>query len=522
MNTKHQSTTFAALNIRERAMSQIPVGITEFLSALFSALRRGLLALAILLLHLSLMEAQSPPGFGLAFLPEITVATNVATANSDYTTPGRPGVGCDGTNYLVVSCRFDSAPLGLFGVRVSARGTVLNSFFITAANQFANPSVAFDGTNFLVVFQRGGGIYGIRVSPGGQPLDGPDGFSISTDSSNWGANAVFDGLNYLVVWDKYSTNYDIYGARVTPRGQVLGEFPIFTAAGEQVFSAVAFAGSNSLVVWRDTRNGSGPSSTTDIYGTRVSPQGVVLDPTGIPICTAPEVQAEPAVAFDRQNYFVVWDDGRRQDGLLHIIGARVSPAGVLLDGPADSGGIVINESPVSKSYPRLAFDGRDLLVTWWVNSYWPPSGIFGARVSQAGQLVDGLAAGSGIQIAAPDCFPCRLALPNLACNGQSALVPFLLNSEAYGQAKSVLARLIVPQPTITQIQITQGNPADLTLLVGSRNGQRFSIETSTDPVGSAVWDIVATNLVGDGGIQTVPLPNAVVGPVGFFRLRVDY
>src|SRR5689334_16013593 len=49
-----------------------------------------------------------------------------------------------------------------------------------------------------------------------------------------------------------------------------------------------------LVVWRDSRNG----TVGDIYAARVSAAGVVLDPTGIPVCAADGEQDKPAVAFD--------------------------------------------------------------------------------------------------------------------------------------------------------------------------------------------------------------------------------
>ena len=93
------------------------------------------LLLGVLLL-ISLRAGALPPS-DLAILPAMTLATNVAVANSDFYTPGLPGVASDGTNYLVVSCRFDSPPLGLFGVLLSPRGDILNSFFITTAGQFA-------------------------------------------------------------------------------------------------------------------------------------------------------------------------------------------------------------------------------------------------------------------------------------------------------------------------------------------------------------------------------------------------
>ena len=63
-----------------------------------------------------------------------------------------------------------------------------------------------------------------------------------------------------------------------------------------------------LVVWADDRaNGLRGS---DIYGARVLFDGGVLDPTGFPICTAPEDQGWPAVAYSNGAFTVAWSDAR--------------------------------------------------------------------------------------------------------------------------------------------------------------------------------------------------------------------
>jgi len=106
------------------------------------------------------------------------------------------------------------------------------------------PAVSFDGTNFLVVWQDWRsdyrGIYGARVTLAGAVLD-PVGISISTVVEDQSHPAIsFDGTNYLVVWqDLRSGDYDIYGARVSPAGTVLDDFPVVTQEGNQSPSAVA-------------------------------------------------------------------------------------------------------------------------------------------------------------------------------------------------------------------------------------------------------------------------------------------
>ena len=103
-------------------------------------------------------------------------------------------------------------------------------------------------------------------------------------------------------------------------------------AGDQFSPAVAFDGTNYLVVWEDAR-----WAAHDIYGARVSRGGTVLDPTGSRSRPRRDDQRVPSVAFDGTNYLVAWQDGR-VGTTYDIYGARVSPAGTVLD----PGGIPIS------------------------------------------------------------------------------------------------------------------------------------------------------------------------------------
>jgi hypothetical protein len=294
-----------------------------------------------------------------------------------------PAVAFDGTNFLVVwQDTRSGVDNDIYGARVTQAGVVLDSAGIaisTAAGYKESPVVAFDGTNFLVVWTNGGDIYGARVTQAGLVLD-PSGIAISTAAYGRYSPAVaFDRTNSLVVWEdsRSGVDYDIYGARVTPAGVVLDSagIAISTAAGYQESPVVAFDGANFLVVWQDFRS----ADTSDIYGARVTQAGVVLDPSGIAISTAAYSQFFPAVGFDGANFLVVWQDTRNGGGYLSdIYGARVTPAGVVLD-PA---GIPISTAVSSQGTPALAFDGTNYLVVWTVDD------IYGARVTPAGVVLD--------------------------------------------------------------------------------------------------------------------------------------
>jgi len=328
-----------------------------------------------------------------------------------------PSVAFDGTNYLVVwSDNRNDSYSDIYGARVSQTGVVLDTVGIaisSATNYQSSPSVAFDGTNYLVVWtdERNGvsDIYGARVRQTGVVLD-PAGIAISTATSNQGCPSVtFAVMIYLVVWqDNRNGVTDIYGARVSQTGVVLDTtgIAISTAANDQWYPSVAFDDTNYLVVWSDTRSG----SSADIYGTRVSQTGAVLDTLGIAISTAANYQWLPSVAFDDTNYLVVWHDGRSGSS-DDIYGARVSQTGVVLD----TTGIAISTAANYQWLPSVDFDGANYLVVWHDTRSDSSRDIYGARVSQTGAVLDP----AGIAISTD---PNGQLCPSVASGGTNYLV----------------------------------------------------------------------------------------------------
>ena len=150
-----------------------------------------------------------------------------------------------------------------------------NVVYVPAPSSQYYPSVSFDGTNYLVVWEdyRSGSsydIYGARVSQSGTVLD-PSGIPISTATNDqWYPSVSFDGTNYLVVWqDDRSGSYDIYGARVNPSGVVIDSFPVSEQPGNQFSPALAHGSGNKLLItysgWVDYINGY-PANTMRIWG----------------------------------------------------------------------------------------------------------------------------------------------------------------------------------------------------------------------------------------------------------------
>jgi hypothetical protein len=168
--------------------------------------------------------------------------------------------------------------------------------------------------------------------------------------------------NLLVVWDdeRITGDKDIFCARVTPEGEVLDAvgIPVCTVWGPQESPEVAAGDQCYLAVWRDERN-----DWYDIYGARIDMEGNVLDPDGFEIYSGTGWAESPEVAWDGINFFVVWTDDRNMIS-PDIYGTRISPAGEILD---DSS-IQISSSSLIDLAPSVAYNGLNYLVVWEVGS----------------------------------------------------------------------------------------------------------------------------------------------------------
>jgi hypothetical protein len=375
---------------------------------------------------------------------QVPIASDLSVAISDPGTPGKLASIAVGENILIISCRVLGSPAGLFGTLVDTTGAVLKTIPISPHScEFPQPSVASNGSIFLIVFQRAGEIVATR-------LTGPPAFSvageavISTGSSNFFPAVASGAGGFFVAWNSFqAAGYDIYGAKLGANGQSAGEQPVFVETGEQIEPAIAFDGVNFLVIWRDTRSGSGPSADTDIYGTRVSATGSVLDPSALAISTAPNMQGEPNLTFDGTNYLAVWSDARRYPSQSQpaqdVFGTRISPDGDLLDGAASSGGFAISAvASTSISYTSAEFDGTNFLISFAVDGFHSPAGVYLARVSRGGALLDRSATQLGPSISGVPATASRPVYPVVVSTSARTVVAWVDNTELGGEAKDVV------------------------------------------------------------------------------------
>jgi hypothetical protein len=315
------------------------------------------------------------------FLIDTNVVYVLAADNQSH-----PSIASDDTTAFVVWDDRRNGTFDIYGSRVDEDGNILDpaGIFIADAGSFESyPDVAFDGTNYLVVWCYNDGsnptdIYGARVSKQGNLLDNEP-FIISDAAGDQSMPAVaFDGTNYLVVWydGRSGSSYDIYCTRVAQNGTVLNTagIAISTATGDQLDPDVSFDGNNYMVVWQDER-----SDTLDIYASRVAQNGVPLDFAGIKISGATDEQSSPSIDFDGTNYFVAWTD-HRTGSEYDIYGTRIDTGGAVLN-PA---GIAISTATNQQRIPSVSFGGIYYLVTWYDRRDGSDYDIYGARINQSG------------------------------------------------------------------------------------------------------------------------------------------
>jgi hypothetical protein len=312
----------------------------------------------------------------------------------------RPGFTSGGNIYFVVWARKTSSGFDIYGARVTTSGQVLDEGGIpisTAPNDQMLPTVLWGGDNFFVVWEdrRSGKrweIHGARVTPEGEVLD-PEGIPIAKGkSSNDQAvpSVAFDGVNYIVVWQGYQKGvWNIYFSRVSKSGEVLEEKPfrIDPSTDNQVYPAVAFDGQGSFIVWQDFRGG----KLSDIYGAKITPRGEFPDLKVVRFRITygdqfGSDQWNPTISWNDSHHFVVWMAS--VDGInWNLYGKRAGRDGEILD-PAD---VPIEKDGANKVFPALLWDGMEHVIAWEEEPEEDPrifvASVLPENLSQPGQRI---------------------------------------------------------------------------------------------------------------------------------------
>ncbi|MEW6536814.1 MAG: DNRLRE domain-containing protein [Candidatus Auribacterota bacterium] len=297
-------------------------------------------------------------------------------------------VASNGENYLVVWPDNDgigtdytgTLNFGLYGQIMTNSGTLTGSKFLIntyTTDRQTFPSIASDGTNYLVVWQslnnRDGNeydIYGQIISSDGRKLGTEFRINTSFLYNQLNPRAAWNGLSYLVVWETRNsskTDAEIYGQLVDENGNKIGgEIQINTyTTNYQLLPRIASDGENFFVTWHSANQDGG---LYGVYGRIIQDNGVPLTPEILLSSTTQTDQLFTSVACDNATYLVVWASDL-QDNLpvfpdnrdYGIYARRFDRAG----NPIGDGEFRVNEDVEDDQIrPFVSSNGFNFFVVW--------------------------------------------------------------------------------------------------------------------------------------------------------------
>ena len=316
-----------------------------------------------------------PDGTGL-------VVTNAGGPQID------PAIGYNGTDYLVAWKDPNGAIYDVQATRMTSAGARLdgNGFLVNADGDNDAVVVADGATSALVVSHLDQGAFGRRVMGNTIVDERSRPLTAGSNEQAW-PDMAFDGTNYLVVWvdqrNRHASGNDIYGARVNadgsvvldPTGFLINTTPKTLDSGDHDNQVrVASNGSNFLVTWYD-------DSYQKVLSRRVSTAGALLDVTAIYAglnINGTQSEEGPRVASDGTDYLLAWTDYRTGGNNGDIYFNRISSAGAVLDGT----GVALAATTNYEAVGEIAY-GMDYVLGWGEGSR-----AAAARVSSAGAILD--------------------------------------------------------------------------------------------------------------------------------------
>lgn len=311
---------------------------------------------------------------------------------------------------LAVWCEYVAGErrLGILASRLDANGLTLDPAGIdlgAAVFHAGPPRVASNGTDWLVTWVDATSVYGARLSHAGTRLDATPFLIASGALDGSGVAVTWDGAQYVVVYQRgqflRGLRATIRAARISPQGTIAPELTLSAEASNEL-PTIAGGPDGSLVIWRSgpflqgalvSRTGSSspvtfPASSpvgvrptvaftsgtylvaapvtgsfgTEIQWTLVSPTGNVTAPSTafVPIDSTivdaygfPSLELEPS----GDSFLLYWNGvgHPREQRLATVYAARIDLRGALVDGPVPIG------TTLADLWPTLGASGATVV-----------------------------------------------------------------------------------------------------------------------------------------------------------------
>ncbi len=303
---------------------------------------------------------------GIVTAQEYPIATG-----SDNTFGG--GGAFDGTNFLFAIQGDNQNQYSVTAQLVSSSGSLVGSR-ISLGQTGSSQMVAFDGTNFLMVWgdsfpifgnsnlYQTGNIYGQFISNSGT-LIGSSFTLVTGVNRKFGmgrGGITFHDTTYLLTYLQGGDHTDyLYAQRINKSGNLVGS-PVQISLGYARECAVAYDGTNYLIAWCKVSH---PQTDKDIYGQFLSKNGVLVGSNFL-IDGSDNASDNPVtMTFDGTNYFVAFHE-QADDTIGHwnLYARLVSTSGTILNK------FMIADSSKSPTYATAVFDGVKYFATWMETS----------------------------------------------------------------------------------------------------------------------------------------------------------
>jgi PKD repeat protein len=281
---------------------------------------------------------------------------------------------------------------------------------------------------------------------------------------------------------EWETSYDIYAMRMDAEGKPLDRVPLVVTqeAASQSKPQVVWNGTNWLVVFESVDiNGTGFYYASSLEAVRISPDGIVLDPTPIKIRNVSPAGSSWTAASDGNNWVVAFQESDSDSAVALL---RVTAAGDVLQGPT----VVVPSTYFLRSNFRLAFVNGVFLLTWaefsdtqalrfdsnltvldpapfrlvsghivtdltasgtqfyavWVQPVAFVDQVTGSRVSTAGRVLDG--GGNGVVISNNSSKPDAFTAQFVSWDGTNFRVTWASNKNLFGARISSTGAVLDP------------------------------------------------------------------------------
>lgn len=336
---------------------------------------------------------------------------------------GQPALAFGGGKYLVAWEQTGSVSDGglssdggpredkdLYAARLETSGGALTVLDVggvalsAAAGPQEQPAIAFDGEGFLVLWQdlrsaAAYDLYGARMTLAGTLEPAAEFLLTDGGTGEWVPSVAFGQEHFVVAWEDDrntpgggSSERDLFAGllRFDAGEPVFQEQPLATQPLWQEHPTVAFDGQRFFVAWQDHRGG----ADFDIYGAHLALDGgalELLDPAGLPLSTATNWQTRPALAWNGNQFFAVWQDFRAGGD---IYGARVERDG----GVVEPSGMLVSTRANRQRAPALAATSTHAVMVWQDFRSGAGDELYAARFASDGGLLDPL----GLRLAGPE------------------------------------------------------------------------------------------------------------------------